>query len=98
MFNFWTVMYLLFVGAIAGFIARLLVKGQDPMTWWQTVLVGIVGSFLGGFGGYVLFGFDEGEGALQPGGVIGSLVGAIIVVLIWRAIRSRSGSAPSTSP
>ena len=52
MFNFWTVVYLIFIGVIAGYLARLLVKGSDPMTWWQTILLGIVGSFIGGFGAY----------------------------------------------
>ena len=50
MFNFWTVMYLLFIGVVAGYAARFLVKGGDPMTWWQTILLGVVGSFVGGFG------------------------------------------------
>ena len=90
MFNFWTVLYLLVVGTIMGYLARLLVPGPDPMTWWQTILLGVVGSFVGGFGGYLLFGFDEGEGALQPGGVIGSLIGTIVVLLIWRAVRRRT--------
>jgi uncharacterized membrane protein YeaQ/YmgE (transglycosylase-associated protein family) len=96
MFNFWTVMYLLFVGVFAGFLARLLVPGRDPLTWWQTILLGIVGSFVGGFGGYLLFGFDDGEGAIQPGGIIGSIIGAIIVLLIWRAVvRRRSPGQPT---
>ena len=90
MFNFWTVLYLLVVGTIMGYLARLLVPGPDPMTWWQTIILGVVGSFAGGFGGYLLFGFDEGEGALQPGGVIGSLIGTIVVLLIWRAVRRRT--------
>ena len=84
MFNFWTVVYLLIVGGIMGYLARLLVPGRDAMSWWQTVLLGIVGSFVGGFAGYLLFGFDEGEGAIQPGGIIGSLVGSIVALVIWR--------------
>ena len=93
MFNFWTVLYLLVVGTIMGYLARLLVPGPDPMTWWQTIILGVVGSFVGGFGGYLLFGFDEGEGAIQPGGVIGSLVGTIVVLLIWRFVRRRTTGA-----
>ena len=38
MFNFWTVLYLIIVGLIAGYLARLLLKGANPMTWWQTML------------------------------------------------------------
>jgi uncharacterized membrane protein YeaQ/YmgE (transglycosylase-associated protein family) len=95
MFNFWTVLYLLIVGTVMGYLARLLVPGPDPMTWWQTILLGVVGSFVGGFLGYLLFGFDEGEGAVQPGGIIGSLVGTIVVLLLWRLVKRRvPGSAP----
>ncbi len=90
MFNFWTVMYLLFVGVVAGYTARLLVRGADPMAWWQTILLGIVGSFVGGFGAYVLFGWDKDEGFLQPSGLIASIIGAIVALLIWRAIAKRS--------
>jgi uncharacterized membrane protein YeaQ/YmgE (transglycosylase-associated protein family) len=90
MFNFWTVMYLLVVGAIAGYLARLLLKGEDDMTWWQTILLGIVGSFIGGFGAYVLFGWDDDEGFLQPSGLIFSILGAIVALLIWRAIEKRT--------
>ena len=72
MFNFWTVMYLVFIGLIAGYAARFLLKGEDTMTWWQTMLLGIVGSFIGGFGAYVLFGWDDDEGFFQPSGLIAS--------------------------
>jgi uncharacterized membrane protein YeaQ/YmgE (transglycosylase-associated protein family) len=89
MFNFWTVMYLLVVGAIAGYVARLFVKGADPMTWWQTILLGIVGSFVGGFGAYVLFGWDEDEGFLQPSGLVFSILGAIVALLLWRVLQRR---------
>ena len=95
MFNFWTVLYLLVVGTIMGYLARLLVPGPDPMTWWQTIILGVVGSFVGGFGGYLLFGFDESEGAIQPGGVIGSLIGTIVVLLIWRVVRRRTTDTTS---
>jgi uncharacterized membrane protein YeaQ/YmgE (transglycosylase-associated protein family) len=84
---------MLVIGIIAGFLARLLVPGRDPMGFWATVLLGIVGSFIGGFLGYVLFGKDLDEGALQASGVIGSIIGAVIALLIYRAItRSRRRS------
>ena len=79
-------LYMLAVGIIAGFLARLLVPGKDPMGFWATVLLGIVGSFVGGFLGYVLFGKDLDEGALQASGIIGSVIGAVIALLIYRAI------------
>jgi uncharacterized membrane protein YeaQ/YmgE (transglycosylase-associated protein family) len=82
--------YMLVVGIVAGFLARLLVPGRDPMGFWATVLLGIVGSFIGGFLGYLLFGKDFDEGALQASGIIGSIIGAVIALLIYRAFtRSR---------
>ena len=93
MFNFWTVVYLIIVGLIAGYSARLLVKGKDTMTWWQTMLLGIAGSFIGGFGAYVLFGWDDDEGFFQPSGLICSILGAIVALLLWRFLARRIAHA-----
>ncbi|MDY7102347.1 MAG: GlsB/YeaQ/YmgE family stress response membrane protein [Actinomycetota bacterium] len=82
--------YLFIIGIIAGFAARLLVPGKDPMSFWGTVALGVVGSFVGGFLGWALFGEDLAEGALQASGIIGSVIGAIIVLLIYRAVGGRS--------
>ena len=82
-------LYLLFVGIVAGYLARLLVPGRDRMGFWMTVLLGIVGSFIGGFLGYVLFDKDLDEGALQVSGIFGSIVGAVIALLLYRAITRR---------
>ena len=76
---------LIIIGAIAGFLARLIVPGRDPMGVVATIVLGIVGSFVGGFLGYVLFHHDASQGALQPSGIIGSIIGAIIVLLVYRA-------------
>ena len=80
------ILFLLIIGVIAGYLARLLVPGPDPMGFWATVALGIVGSFIGGFLGYAIFNEDFDQGALQPSGIIGSLVGAVIALLIWRAV------------
>ena len=87
-------MYLLIVGVLAGLLARLFVPSRDPMGFWWTVLLGIVGSFAGGFLAWALFGWDEDEGALQPGGVIFSIIGAVLVLLVWRAIDRRRSPTP----
>jgi uncharacterized membrane protein YeaQ/YmgE (transglycosylase-associated protein family) len=81
----WFIISLIIIGAIAGFIARALVPGKDPMGIGATILLGVVGSFIGGFLGWALFGKDMSEGALQPAGIIGSIIGAIIALLIYRA-------------
>jgi uncharacterized membrane protein YeaQ/YmgE (transglycosylase-associated protein family) len=83
------IIYLLVIGVIAGYLGRLLVPGRDPMGFWGTVLLGIVGSFVGGFLGYAIFGKDLNEGAIQVSGIFGSIVGAVIALLIYRAIGGR---------
>jgi len=75
---------LLVVGLIAGALARLIVPGKDSMGIGATILLGIVGSFIGGFLGYVIFHKDGQDGFLQPSGLIGSIIGAIIALLIYR--------------
>jgi uncharacterized membrane protein YeaQ/YmgE (transglycosylase-associated protein family) len=77
------------VGVIAGYLARLLVPGRDPIGFWGTLLLGVVGSFIGGFLGYLIFNEDLHQGALQPSGILGSIIGAIIALLIWRALGGR---------
>ncbi len=76
------------VGLIAGFIARALVPGPDPMGWLGTMILGIVGSFVGGTLAALVFG---GTLELSASGIVGSIVGAIIVLLIWRAMGGRRG-------
>jgi len=85
------IVVVLIVGAIAGYLARFLVPGPDPMSVVGTIALGIVGSFVGGFLGYVLFDKDLGEGALQASGVVGSVIGAVIALVIYNAVgRGRS--------
>ena len=83
------IVYLIVFGAIAGYLARLLVPGPDPMGCGGTVLLGIAGSFIGGFIGYALFEKDLNEGAFQASGIVGSVVGAVIALLILRAVSRR---------
>jgi uncharacterized membrane protein YeaQ/YmgE (transglycosylase-associated protein family) len=84
------ILYLLVIGLVAGFLARALVPGRDPMSIGQTILLGIVGSFVGGFLGWALFGTDLDDGAFQAAGLFGSVIGAIIALLVWRAVGGRS--------
>ena len=74
---------LLVIGLIAGAIARLLVPGPQDISIPMTIGIGIVGSFVGGFLGYLLFHKDGQDGFLQPSGIIGSVVGAVIVLLVY---------------
>ena len=78
----------LIVGLIAGFIARALLPGPDPMGWLGTMILGIVGSFVGGTLAALVF---SGNLDLSATGLFGSIIGAIIVLLIWRAMGGRRG-------
>ncbi|MBA2240258.1 MAG: GlsB/YeaQ/YmgE family stress response membrane protein [Solirubrobacterales bacterium] len=80
------IIYLLVIGVIAGYLARLLVPGPDKIGFVRTVALGIIGSFIGGFLGYLITGEDFGEGALQASGIFGSIIGAVIALLIYRAM------------
>ena len=79
----WTILGLIVIGLIAGLLARAIIPGKQSMGILLTIVLGIVGSFVGGFLGYLLFRNDAGAGFLQPAGIIGSIIGAIIVLLVY---------------
>ena len=81
---------LLIIGLIAGAVARLLVPGKQEMSVPMTMLIGVIGSFVGGFLGALIFGKDIDDGFFQASGIIGSIIGAIIVLLIWQKLGSRA--------
>ncbi len=85
----WFILSLIIVGLIAGALARLLVPGRDPMGIGATIVLGIAGSFLGGFLADALFRSDAEDLGLHPVGILGSIIGAIILLLIYRAVTSR---------
>jgi uncharacterized membrane protein YeaQ/YmgE (transglycosylase-associated protein family) len=86
------ILLLLLVGLVAGAVARLIVPGRDPMGCGATILLGIVGSFVGGFLGWLIFDRDD-DAALRPSGLVGSIVGAVIVLLLLRAVTGGGGRA-----
>jgi uncharacterized membrane protein YeaQ/YmgE (transglycosylase-associated protein family) len=79
------IIWWLIVGLIAGAIARLLVPGRDPMGLLGTLVLGLVGSLIGGFLGDL---FSGSEG-FSPAGLIGSIIGAVIALLVYRAVTGR---------
>jgi uncharacterized membrane protein YeaQ/YmgE (transglycosylase-associated protein family) len=81
-----TLILMIIVGAIAGFIARAVVPGKDAMSIPATILLGIVGSFVGGFLASLIF---DGELALRTTNLIGSIIGAIIALVIFNAVTGR---------
>ena len=83
---------LLIIGLIAGFVARAVVPGDDSMSVAATIVLGIIGSFVGGFLADALFRNDAEDVGLGPVGILGSIVGAIIVLLVYNAATSRRGA------
>ena len=83
----------LIIGLVAGGIARLLVPGRDPMGLLGTMLLGLVGSLMGGFLGNLIAGEDLD---LSAAGLIGSVIGAVIVLLIYRAYANRGRAGRGT--
>lgn len=71
-------------GAIVGVIAKFLMPGRDPGGWIITILLGIAGSFVGGFLASTVMGRQE-----QTAGWIGSIIGAMVLLLIYRLIVGR---------
>ena len=82
-----SIIWMLIIGLIVGALARLILPGRDPMGWLATALLGIAGSFVGGFLGRAIFGV--GGGILNSGFLL-SVVGAVLLLLLWRKFGGRS--------
>lgn len=67
------------IGLIAGFVARMLKPGNDSMGWIMTAVLGIAGSFLASYLGAAMGWYAPGQAA----GFIASVVGAIVILVIW---------------
>ena len=85
----WFVITVLFSGFVAGLVARALISGPSPRGRLPTTALGIVGSLIGGLLGYLLFGKDLDEGAFQLSGFFGSVLGAVLVLLVYRRRAAR---------
>jgi uncharacterized membrane protein YeaQ/YmgE (transglycosylase-associated protein family) len=83
------IIVMLIIGLIAGFVARAVVPGDDSMSIGATILLGIVGSFVGGLLADILFRSDAEDMGLGPSGLIGSIIGAIVVLLVYNAATDR---------
>jgi uncharacterized membrane protein YeaQ/YmgE (transglycosylase-associated protein family) len=78
------IVVLLIVGLIVGAIARLLVPGRDPIGLLGTIVLGIAGSFLGGFLANLIQYHTLSVHNFHPTGIIGSVIGAIILLVLLR--------------
>jgi uncharacterized membrane protein YeaQ/YmgE (transglycosylase-associated protein family) len=79
----------LIVGLIAGALARLLVPGRQPMGMLMTMILGLIGSLVGGFMSSLIFGRDPMETTIHASGLIMSTIGAVIVLALYVAYARR---------
>ena len=79
------IIWTLIIGLLAGIVAKLLMPGRDPGGFIITILLGIAGAFLATWLGQAIGWYEAGEGA----GFIGAVVGAVIILIIYRMIARR---------
>jgi uncharacterized membrane protein YeaQ/YmgE (transglycosylase-associated protein family) len=77
----WTIV----IGFVVGLVAKLLMPGRDPGGFIITILLGIAGSYVATYIGQHLHWYREG----QPAGFIGAVLGAILILIIYRLIKRR---------
>ena len=75
------------VGLVVGVLARFFVPGRDPMGWIGTIVLGILGALIGGWAAGAIFKDTSGVDW------IASIVAAIVLVLLWRAVTGNRGNA-----
>ena len=79
---------MIIIGLVAGILAKLIMPGRDPGGFIVTILLGIAGSWLAGVLGRSLGWYQPGQGA----GLIGSVVGALIILFIYNRLVARRGT------
>ena len=82
------ILWMLIIGLIVGAIAKLIMPGKDPGGIIVTIILGIAGAFLAGFLGRAMGWYGEGD----PAGFIASVIGAIILLIIYRMFRGRTAT------
>ena len=81
------IIWTLIIGLGAGIVAKFLMPGPDPGGIIVTILLGVAGAFLATWLGQTIGWYHAGEGA----GFIGAVVGAVIILVIYRMMRRRGG-------
>ena len=78
------IIVLLIAGFIVGAIARLLMPGRDPLGIFGTIVLGVAGSFVGGFLQNLVEYHSLSVHSFHPVGLIGSIIGAWVLLLLLR--------------
>ena len=79
----------LIIGIVAGGLARLIMPGRQPMGLFLTMVLGLVGSTVGGFVSSLIFGYDPMRPGFHTSGLIMSTLGAMAVLAIYGSISKR---------
>ena len=74
------------IGFFMGLLAKFIMPGKDPSGFIITVLIGIVGAFVGTYIGQIMGWYAQGE----PAGVGMTLVGALVLLYIYRLVAKRN--------
>jgi uncharacterized membrane protein YeaQ/YmgE (transglycosylase-associated protein family) len=85
------IIILILIGLVAGAVARLVVPGRDPMGILGTILLGVAGSFVGGFIWNLIQYHRLAPHKFHLVGIIGSILGAILVLLVLRMTGTERG-------
>jgi uncharacterized membrane protein YeaQ/YmgE (transglycosylase-associated protein family) len=78
------------LGAIAGYLAGFLVRGDEGMGVIGHIVLGIIGALVGGFLAGILFHTNPIDGPLDLSSIVTAVIGAVIVVVGWNALTGRS--------
>ena len=79
------IIWIIVIGLVVGALAKLIMPGQDAGGWFVTVLLGIGGALVATFLGRLVGLYGPGQGA----GFIASIVGAIVVLFVYRTVKKR---------
>ncbi|HEY0179029.1 MAG TPA: GlsB/YeaQ/YmgE family stress response membrane protein [Dokdonella sp.] len=83
-------LWMFIIGLIVGIVAKFLMPGRDPGGFIVTAILGIAGMFVGGWLSHVLFGTTGPGGEVEPSGFIGGVIGAIILLALYRLLFKRN--------
>ena len=85
------ILYTIFIGFIVGLVARMLKPGDDKLGFILTTVLGVAGALVATYVGQALGWYQAGEKA----GFIGAVVGAIVLLVIYGAVKAKSGGTPT---
>ncbi len=80
------ILWIILIGFVVGMLAKMLTPGRDPSGFLITVAIGIAGSFVATYLGQALHWYAEGQAA----GFLGSLVGAVLLLVVWHIVRPKT--------